>query len=287
MRQNILAKVKFGRLEFYMEMFTNPWGPDDPILDQAISGSFDENLSLAWWYFFTKISPPSSLVLDVGAYAGLFSFVSAKARDDVRVIAFEPSAVTWGRLVRNLHLNLMDAQILAANVAAWDKDEWVSFKHPYGIYTMCPGESALGNATMDHSSSSRAVKLDQILDDRDNRPDYINSAGMDVLPVRHVAAIKIDVEGVETNVIRGAQRVIGTYRPFMICEALNEDARVQLLNSLAPFKYRSIHLPDERNVIFIPEEKYDEIVKQYDTWNRAEFSEVKLLAVPFLNYCLS
>lgn len=284
MRQNIIATVTFGVHEFRMEMLQYSWGPEDPILYQALNGAFDENVSLAWWLYFADSAPASGVLIDVGAFSGIYALIAAECRHDLRVVAFEPSTITWGRLVRNLNLNGMDSRILAANLAAWNTEEWITFRHPYGIYTMCPGESALAETKMNHSASARATRLDVMVGDRSALPDYLNSDSYDFLPAKNIAAIKIDVEGGELQVLEGANRLIEISRPCFICEALSEEAKIGLVGFFAQRHYKDIDIPTERNVIFVPSEKFDLYVDGFNNWLQGQDKPMQLSAQAELSF---
>ncbi|WP_165492857.1 FkbM family methyltransferase [Lichenihabitans psoromatis] len=280
MRRNIIATVSFGPIRFRMEMFENDWGPEDPILNDALNASFDENVSLAWWMYFARTAADPGVFFDVGAYSGLYSLIIPKVRQDHRVVAMEPSSITYGRLVRNLQLNILDPAILAANIAAWNTDEQITFKHPFGIYTMCPGESALGFAKVDHTVSARAIPLDSLVSQRSDLKDYVDSASYDFMPARNVIAVKIDVEGVEPRVIEGAMTLIEQHRPFIICEALNEPAKQALRALLLPLRYSVIDVDNELNLIFIPTEKFEASRSGFANWCAAQPTPLVLTAQP-------
>lgn len=53
-----------------------------------------------------------------------------------------------------------------------------------------------------------------------------------------VAVIKIDVEGMEDRVLRGASRILATYQPSVYVEAVNRDKLRGIVHVLRPFGYR-------------------------------------------------
>jgi FkbM family methyltransferase len=53
-----------------------------------------------------------------------------------------------------------------------------------------------------------------------------------------VALIKLDVEGMEAEVLRGAERILTEHRPLIFAEAQSGAAATAIARQLAPFGYR-------------------------------------------------
>ena len=141
-RKFVVSELSFAGRKVLIECFDNIWGCDDPITAQICDGEFDEQESLRLWAFAVSSAPANATVLDVGAFAGLYSLVAAKIRPDVKAIAFEPSTMTYGRLARNVLWNKLDTRVVAANLAVSDEAATISLPHAFGLYTLFP-ESGL------------------------------------------------------------------------------------------------------------------------------------------------
>ncbi len=126
--------------EFSMVGLGQDGNSDDVILDQLVTGSFDENESLASWLFLASLARPKSLFLDVGAFTGVYALAACSVNPGIKVVAFEPSAVTFGRLAMNVRLSGFDLRVIPANLALSDTRGPVTFPHRYGIHNLCPGE---------------------------------------------------------------------------------------------------------------------------------------------------
>lgn len=61
---------------------------------------------------------------------------------------------------------------------------------------------------------------------------------LDAVVDGEVAVIKIDVEGMEEQVLRGASRILSTHHPVVFAEAWGEPERAAIEAVLAPFNYR-------------------------------------------------
>jgi FkbM family methyltransferase len=158
-----------------------------------------------------ELTRPDSTILDVGANLGNHTIYWAKAGR--RVIAFEPNLVTRSALAESSCLNGLDELVTVYPVAL-------------GAAT---GTGAL-RALLDGNHG--AIAVEPVADGE------IPIVRLDDLDVPDFSVIKIDVEGDEENVLRGAQQTIGRLRPFIIAEAqAKTDDVVALLRDLG---YRRI-----------------------------------------------
>jgi FkbM family methyltransferase len=173
----------------------------------AFSGTYD-----AW-----LVSLLSSLsernpgtILDVGANQGLLSAALGRRLGSSRnIVAFEPMPETASRAAATLALNdLSNVTVLA--IAVGDTDETVQINVLDGhsdLVTVRPMDEGVQNY---RAVSVPCRRLDALLDN--------------VLRER-VGLIKIDVEGFEPNVIRGAQALIARDRPAIVFEYWPEAAQ--------------------------------------------------------------
>lgn len=260
-----ISEIAFADKSFSMVGVQNTWGADDPILEQIKSGTFDEIETIARWRFAVERATPHSFVLDVGAYAGLFSLVAASARPDIRALAFEPSTMTYGRLVQNILWNRFDWKIIPVNLAASDVEAQITMPHAWGIYTMSPGER-LEQLDVDHTQPATAVPIDSILKPCSDRPHFLNSKSMLNDPVLNVAAIKIDVEGHEIAVLRGALETIRKFQPVIFCEFWNQEAIAAIANALEPENYSVFRIANERNLLCLPAASAAQWQSEFDAW---------------------
>jgi FkbM family methyltransferase len=233
-----------------MESIKDSWGEDDQVVNEAINGHFDEHLSLSLWCHWVRRASRNEIFLDIGAYTGIFSLAAAAHSRECRVVAFEPSTITFGRLAKNVLLNLFDIRIVPVNLAAGEVIARTEFPHRFGVYSLCSGESSQ-TEDPDHTQPVMIVNVDELLAGRSGVP-YLNSKSSSLFPFERVAAIKIDVEGAELNVLRGARGIIDRDKPMIIAEALSEQFADQLAALAKTFDYNCVHVPNERNVVLFP-----------------------------------
>jgi FkbM family methyltransferase len=135
--------------------------------------------------FVLHFLTPADLFVDVGANIGSYTVLAAAAAG-ASCISLEPVPETLAHLVRNLRLNGLEARVDARGVAAGAA---------VGTLGFTSGLGPMNRATT--AGEARAIEVPvQPLDD--------------IVGARAPLMLKIDVEGFETEVVRGARRVLGS-----------------------------------------------------------------------------
>lgn len=180
-----------------------------------------ESESIAAWQ-----SAGDGLYIDIGSYTGLYAIEAAKRGH--MVIAFEPNPKVFTRLRQNVSANQVTNKILCSPLAVSDSecDGWLSAPS-------MPSISSAGSLENDHQIKfpCKCKTLDSVIQDQT------------------VMAIKIDVEGHECSVLRGALETIQRDKPLIITEALDVDALMDQSDLLTSSGYQFEKL-DERNYLW-------------------------------------
>ena len=169
------------------------------------------------------------VVIDVGAHVGLLSILSRLAVGAEGLIhAFEPLPETYARLRDNIALNAY-ANVIAHPLALSDKAGEAIFY----LNTENEGESSLLATGGTPACLVEVGTLDRLF-----------AAAGTCLP-RRPRIIKLDVEGVEINVLRGGQRFFAASAPDLVfCEInagalqANGSSEAQIRGFLAEHGYR-------------------------------------------------
>jgi FkbM family methyltransferase len=143
---------------------------------------------------------PTDIVCDIGANKGSFTFWLARWCNLGRVIAFEPQPEIASRLASNCR-TLNFSNVLVEPIGVYSVSGSQTLTVPRGH---SPGAALNGAAVKidgDISYSVPVVSLD----------DYF-AAGV------RISLLKIDVEGAELHVLRGAERILKTFRPTLVVE---------------------------------------------------------------------
>jgi FkbM family methyltransferase len=148
--------------------------------------------------------------VDVGANAGLYTYHAVAVSPQVPLLALEPIAELAELLRANLHRNGR-AVASVANVAASD----------------ATGEAEFFVAQSDEVSSLQSAHV-QAYEGNSGSRRLVRTATLDQLVSEHgferVDLVKIDVEGHELSVLRGATETLQTHRPALFLEAKSANA---------------------------------------------------------------
>jgi FkbM family methyltransferase len=165
---------------------------------------------------------PGTWAIDIGANIGIFTLRFARwVRDGGRVIAVEPETENFASLQRRVLAAGMNGRVLAVQAIAADKAGILRLE----INPNHPGDHKIAPAGI----PVQAVTLDGLLASQDDPP---------------VSLLKIDVQGAELRVLRGAAALLARCRPALFVEiddsALREQgsSAAELFDFLAAFGYR-------------------------------------------------
>lgn len=168
-----------------------------PIERQIFTGFYDkETLSV-----IDRFVKEGDVCFDIGANVGPVSFAMAKKVGPAgKVYAFEPGSFLFKRLVDNIKLNASYGNIIEAQKIAFsDKKE---------VRVWNEDKKNRGNAGFIIQGPNQQEKIE--LTTLDN---FIKDN-----PVSKINFIKIDVEGMEYEVIRGAIETIKKFKPVLYYE---------------------------------------------------------------------
>lgn len=204
----------------------------DPIQRAHRNGHFFEPEELA---FIRQYLPAGGTFLDIGANVGNHSIHAGIYSDAGRIIPVEPNPLAYRLLILNLVINgLQERSVFDyLGYAASDVDR--------EGFAMTERHKNLGAARIVPGAGEIAtLRLDDCL--RDEVP----------------AVIKIDVEGMEMEVLRGLQKTIRRTRPVLLVEVDRENihdfADWRLANGFdLPASIK--HYKDNRNFLCVPEER--------------------------------
>jgi len=140
-------------------------------------------------------------ILDVGAYRGDSALVLSEYTTG-HVHCFEPDPRNGKRLEENIALNRKKGKIIPVQLGLSDRAETIPLLvDPLRPTTSsCTAEGSCHSSILKTKKTIRTVKLD----------DYVKKHGL------NVGLIKIDVEGFEQNVLRGAKETLERDKPVLL-----------------------------------------------------------------------
>jgi FkbM family methyltransferase len=179
---------------------------------------------------FRRLAARSRVTVDVGAHVGFYALLAGLANPSGRVFAFEPMRLARERLRRHVVLNRL-GNVECLPHAVGDRDGETELFFPRGNPLPCSaGLSAAFYAPWAEAMDRMPVPcttLDSFVQER---------------RLEAVDLVKIDVEGAEPAVLRGARETLERYRPDIVCEVLGGTGSCDgLAEILSPLGY-SFHL---------------------------------------------
>lgn len=171
-----------------------------------------EKTSLDLW---SKLSPQSEIILDVGANMGFYSLVASAVNSKAKIFAFEPNPLFIPSLKKNISVNNFKESIFPMQLAVGEKTE------------VCEID--------DYTEIGKTITCETVSVD-----DFVEKENLN-----KVDLIKIDVEYYEVYVIKGLLNTIEKYKPTMIIEILEENNASQINELLDKFNYLYFNLNEE------------------------------------------
>lgn len=176
---------------------TAPTG--DTTIVPGIVGGFYEAIELG---VLEQVTAKSNVILDVGANIGLYSCLAAKhAPKRAKIIAFEPVVENQDYLQRNIEQNELPS-IVVEPMAVGEKSGDIKIylvENSIGTHSVS-SKNALESTTF---TTVPVVTLDEYVAKKLKKP---------------VDVLKVDVEGYEGSVLRGAKALLKKDKPTLFIE---------------------------------------------------------------------
>lgn len=186
-KEEKLVKTPMGPL-----IYVNYW---DSVEREIANGTYERKYIDS---FRSRIKE-GDIVIDVGAYIGIFSLIASKQVDNKGcVYAFEPVPRNYDRLMRNMGVNKAE-NIKAYNLGLSDKNETLPINVPKEI----PAEATLYQCSVTEISKGIEIQKDIIQARLITFDWFYNNERLNKVNV-----VKIDAEGAELKVLKGMGNTI-------------------------------------------------------------------------------
>jgi FkbM family methyltransferase len=191
------VRVRRGQIEWHLDLKE---GIDFSIY---LLGAFERSTAAT----LERLVEPGDVVFDIGANIGAHTLALARSvGPSGRVVAFEPTDFAFAKLLRNLALNPELAQrVRALQVQLADQP---SAPRELEIYASWPLE-ANGHVHAKHRGRLVTARNASV----DTLENLVAREGIDRLDL-----IKIDVDGHEYPVLRGARAILARFQPVLVME---------------------------------------------------------------------
>lgn len=141
-------------------------------------------------------------ILDVGANFGYLSLVWAKSICKTgKVIAFEPSKNVYNTLLKSVKINELGDTIHVENLAVGNENKSIN------LYLDNSTSNVLESSESQLFETVQMVRID----------DYVNTQKLEKCHL-----IKIDVDGIEMDILKGSIETLNRFNPIFIVETNND-----------------------------------------------------------------
>jgi len=202
---------------------------DDAIVRMTNNGKVWEPETRQVW---SALVQRGGMVIDIGAYTGIYAIASSLI--GAKVVALEPHPANYLRLLENAKLNGVGSN---SRSVRFDALKWAA--------SNCGGHRALKMTKPETSLSDTAAF---------NGGPY--QCDVPCIPVDDLVLsfaptlIKIDAEGHELEIIKGATHTLKRYRPVVLVECLSQAAVLAIADQMEVLGYASDGVLDRRNWLY-------------------------------------
>lgn len=168
---------------------------------------FDDTVTISAEYFEQQLIPwlhrasKRRVFLDIGSNIGRYAIMAGKTLKYPKVLAIEANPVTFGLLHKNIMLNDLDAKVIAEHVAVGDRAGEIFIQadnHHLGGGNVIGGDA--DKKSMENIYKVTLVTVDALMEK--------NS-----LAASDIDFIKMDVEGMEDQVLKGMAKTLAAMEP--------------------------------------------------------------------------
>lgn len=187
-----------------------------------------EPWTVQWIEDFLK---PGDVLFDVGANVGCYSLIASKfSQGAAKIYAFEPAFSNYPELCHNIVLNHCEDSIIPLPIALSSRTELATFSY----YDLTPGDALHSLGDPVHFSSKPAYQQPMMTYRMDDMIEQFQ------LPMPN--HLKIDVDGFEAEVLRGADRVLSDSCLRSLMLELTEDPQQEYQQIIALLESKGLTL---------------------------------------------
>ena len=201
------------------------------IFYSGIFGNY-EGETLRLWYEISK--EVNGLILDIGAFSGIYSLVAASANKQSSIVAFEPHPNNFDLLCKNIQINGF-SNITLENLAISNKTGKVVFYNDGGRSNVPSGFTLINHRHVDPESSTISCATTSF-------KEYLESNHKEQI----LSLVKLDIERAELIVLRDGIEKIQKDQTIIFCEILDRESIFKIHSLFKNIDYVFININDDK-----------------------------------------
>lgn len=205
------------------------------IFYSGIFGNY-EGFSLKLWNYLC-LQAEDSIVMDIGAFSGVYSLVAANANSKIDIYSFEPHPNTFKILEKNIQSNNFK-NIYLNNYALSDHDGDIKFYNSKG--NTPSGFSSVNHRFIEKDAGVKICKARNV-------SSVLNSE----LSKKRISLIKIDIERAELPLLKLMINRIVKDNTIVLSEILDKEFYEDFDKLFHQNGYRSVLIDDDSNKLHI------------------------------------
>jgi len=181
---------------------------------------------------FTELAKKSNCFFDIGANIGYYSIVAKLFNKNIIVHGFEPLPGARKYFQKNVTLNNFD-DIIIQEIALCDQTGEAEFYSNINPRFKHLEDHLFGDSSLDINATGnfQRVKFNVKTDTLDNY--VLNNLKSDL----KIDLIKMDTEGTENLVLKGAHNVLTFHQPIIMCEIIKGFIEKEMEDILKKYNY--------------------------------------------------
>lgn len=225
-----------------LEWAVRPWAQADDALGH---GTHERRLWPIFNGMFTYALRHERAFFDIGAHVGRYTLRAAAA--GLNVLAVEPYPETFSTLRANVTKNGFASQVWLFDCAAWSELATL-------YWALSPIDERHASGRVSEALPEReAIQVDA-------RPID------ELMPLARIGCMKIDTEGSEHRVLRGATRILHRDRPLMLiemhdrfCPDVDREGLLRLLDGVNYLWQQVLDLGPQDYIYCVPREEAEQL----------------------------
>ena len=160
---------------------------------------------------FISLIEKVNTFLDIGANIGYYSILGCKINPSLKVYAFEPSIGVMIYMCENLKINDLSDKVIVEPIALSDINGTIDFHEMRNLKF-----PTIYNLSGEHNIGTKKDRIANIIKTKSATLDeYLRNKKEGSIDL-----IKLDTEGAEYQILKGAKETLDKHKPIVICETL-------------------------------------------------------------------